>query len=309
MIFEKCYNQSRALLMEGAVGERIKHEYAIKISDKVALADLIYKKNCIQALTEIYTQYLRIAEKYHLPFIVTTPTRRANRIRVNEAGYEENIIFENVAFLRNIQKNAKTEMFVGGLMGCKEDAYKATEVLSIKESYRFHGWQADLFKKAHVDFLFAGIMPALTEAVGMAQVMESTDIPYIISFMIRKNGKLIDGTTINDAVKEIDLSTQRKPICYMANCIHPLVLQEALLCTFNQTEIVKQRFHGIQANTSVLTPEELDNSKKLVTSDSISLANDMINLSNTINIKIYGGCCGTNNSHIEEIAKQIRGES
>jgi S-methylmethionine-dependent homocysteine/selenocysteine methylase len=309
MNFEKCYNESRALLMEGAVAERIKHEFAIKINDKVALADLIYKKKSRQALTEIYTQYLHIAEKYHLPLIVTTPTRRANRIHVYEAGYDEGIIYENVTFLRDIQKSAKTEMYVGGLMGCKGDAYKATEVLTTNEAYNFHRWQADLFKKAHVDFLFAGIMPALSEAVGMAQVMESTEIPYIISFMIKKNGKLIDGTTINNAIKEIDSATKRKPICYMANCVHPRVLQEALLCSFNQTETVKQRFHGIQANTSVLSPEELDNSNELVTSDSIDLANDMMKLSNIINIKMYGGCCGTDNSHIEEIARRINGES
>lgn len=309
MEFEKCYNGPRPLLMEGAVAERIKHEFAVKISDKVALADIIYKKNSINALTQVYIQYLHIAEKYDLPFIATTPTRRANKIRINEAGYDEKIIYANVAFLRNIQKSAKTKMFVGGLMGCKGDAYKATEVLSIKEAYNFHKWQADLFKKAKVDFLLAGIMPALTESIGMAQAMESTGIPYVISFMIKKNGKLIDGTSINDAINEIDLLTNRKPICYMANCIHPLILQEALSSSFNQTEIVKQRFHGIQANASLLSPEELDNSKELVTSDSISLANDIMKLSNVISIKIYGGCCGTDNSHIEEIAKRISEKS
>jgi S-methylmethionine-dependent homocysteine/selenocysteine methylase len=305
MDFEKCYTESPAILMEGAVAERIKHEFAIKISDKIALADLVYKKSSTHALTEIYTQYLHIAEKHQLPLIVTTPTRRANRIHVAESGYDEKIIYENVAFLKKIQKSAKTEMFTGGLMGCKGDAYKATEILSVKEAYNFHKWQADLFRQADADFLFAGIMPALTEAVGMAQAMESTDMPYIISFMIRKNGKLIDGTTINDAIKEIDSATCRKPICYMANCVHPLVLREALLYTFNQTELVKQRFHGIQANTSVLSPEELDNSKELVTSGSMEWANDMMKLSGIINIKIYGGCCGTDNSHIEEIAKRI----
>lgn len=306
MSFAKCYDKSPALLMEGAVAERIKREFAININDKVALADLIYKGNGKAVLTEIYTQYLNIAEKYHLPFIVTTPTRRANRIRVYDAGYDEKIINDNVEFLREIQSTAKTEMYVGGLMGCKGDAYTATEVLPVLEAFNFHKWQTDLFKKAQVDFLFAGIMPAFTESVGMAQAMESTDIPYIISFMIKKNGKLIDGTTINDAIEGIDSATKKNPVCYMANCVHPMVLLEALSHSFNKTEVVKQRFHGIQANTAVLSPEELDNSKELVASDSVSLATDIMNLSSAVNIKIYGGCCGTDNSHIEEIAKLIR---
>lgn len=65
---------------------------------------------------------------------------------------------------------------------------------------------------------------------------------------------------------------------------------------------VKERFKGIQANTSELSPEELDNCVELKTSDSISLANDMINLYNKFDLKIFGGCCGTDNTHIEEIA-------
>ena len=305
MNFETCYNHSKAILMEGAVAERIKHEYKIKINKKIALADLIYNKNTRDALFKIYMEYLHISEKYNIPFIATTPTRLANYIRVKEAGYDEKLIFDNVDFLQCIQKSTQNPMFVGGLMGCKGDAYKTNDVLSIQEAYEFHKWQADLFKKSQVDFFYAGIMPALSESIGMAKAMESTNIPYIISFMIKRNGRLLDGTAISDAIKEVDAATLIKPICYMVNCIHPLVLEEALSHYFNKTMIVRQRFHGIQANTSTLSPEELDNSEKLVTSDKTSLANNMIELSKYIDLKIYGGCCGTDGSHMEALAKRI----
>jgi S-methylmethionine-dependent homocysteine/selenocysteine methylase len=49
------------------------------------------------------------------------------------------------------------------------------------------------------DFLYAGIMPALPEAVGMAQAMADSGLPYIISFMIRQDGRLLDGSTSNKA--------------------------------------------------------------------------------------------------------------
>lgn len=85
----------------------------------------------------------------------------------------------------------------------------------------------------------ASIMPALSEATGMAQAMESTGLPYIISFMIRENDKLIDGTTIDDAIKHIDANTLVKPLCYITNCVHPKVLYKALDYDFNKTESVK----------------------------------------------------------------------
>jgi len=305
MDFETCFNTSSAILMEGAIGERLKRQYKIKFDDRVAMAGLVYNDYSRQAMESIFQGYMQIAEKYKLPFMATTPTRRANKERVMQSEFNEKIIEDNVRFLQQTKNNASTPMFVGGLMGCKGDAYKATEILSIKEAEEFHSWQANLFKNSGADFLFAGIMPALSEAIGIAKAMESTGLPYIISFMIRNDGKLIDGTTIHDAILSIDSETERKPICYMTNCVHPIVLKKALSHSFNETKLVKERFCGIQANTSPLSPEELDNCCDLKSSDSISLACDMMELFNYFTPKIFGGCCGTDNTHMEEIAKRL----
>ncbi len=306
MNFQTCYHNSSTILMEGALGERLKREYGISFDSNVAMASLIYNKEASKALRIIWEEYCSIAERYHLPFIATTPTRRANRERVARSTYDERIIADNINFLQQVKQEAKTPMFVGGLMGCKGDAYKATEVLSADEAQEFHSWQANLFKDRGADYLFAGIMPALSEAIGMAKAMEQTDLPYIISFMIRNNGKLIDGTTIHDAIETIDNSTDRKPICYMTNCVHPQILRQALSLSFNKTTLVYERFQGIQANSSPLSPEELDSCNDLKSSDSISLSDDMMSLYQYFKPKIFGGCCGTDNTHMEEIAKRLR---
>nr|WP_319487695.1 homocysteine S-methyltransferase family protein [uncultured Caproiciproducens sp.] len=305
MTFESCYNSAPTILMEGALGERLKREYGLAFDEKVAMASLIYNERSRAALKNIWEEYISVAAAYHLPFIATTPTRRANKERVLNSKYDESIIQDNIQFLKQIQQTSKIEMYIGGLMGCKGDAYKATNILSIHEAMDFHSWQAELFKAAGADFLYAGIMPALPESIGMAKAMEETGLPYIISFMIHKNGRLIDGTTIHDAIKEIDHKTLRKPLCYMSNCVHPLVLKEALTYSFNNTELVKKRFHGLQANTSPLSPEELDDCADLRTSDSVDLAENMMDLNKFVTMKIYGGCCGTSKLHMQEIAKRL----
>lgn len=132
-----------------------------------------------------------------------------------------------MTFLKQIRDASDIEIYIGGLMGCKGDAYKATQILQPDEAQEFHFWQANLFAQAGVDFLYAGIMPALSEAIGMARAMEQTALPYIISFMLRDNGRLMDGTTLNDAIFSIDNNVSRKPVCYMVNCIHPDVLYRA----------------------------------------------------------------------------------
>ncbi len=304
--FEKMFKSSKYVLMEGAVGERLKREFNIRIDENLALANLIYDKYSRKALESIYQQYIDIAKKYDLPLMITTPTRRANYERVKKSSYSENIILDNVDFLKNLREKSKLDFWIGGLMGCKGDAYQGTDILSEKESLEFHFWQADLFQKSRVDFLYAGIMPSVSESIGMAQAMEKTQLSYIISFMIRNNGRLIDNSTLHDAIEQIDGKTVKKPICYMVNCVHPEILKQTLNFEFNKKLRVSKRLLGIQANTSNLPPQELDHSLDLMTTDCLSLANDIFDLNQNFKPKIIGGCCGTDHTHIEEIAKRLK---
>lgn len=303
MDFISCYESKPIILMEGAIGERLKREFNMQGSDLVALADIIYRPGGKIALYKLWNQYINVAKLYSLPFIATTPTRRANMERIHKAGYDESIIKDNVTALRELQIKTDIEMYIGGLMGCKGDAYKATEVLNIDKAKKFHTWAAEMFTREKVDFLYAGIMPVLSEAIGIAMAMEETNLPYIISFMLRDNGRLIDGTTIHDAILNIDNSVKIKPICYMANCIHPSILYKALSWDFNKTSLVRQRFRGIQANTSALPPEILDNSNKLRFSNCVELGKEVYKLTEIMDLKIIGGCCGTDDTHIDEIAR------
>jgi Methionine synthase I (cobalamin-dependent), methyltransferase domain len=123
--------------------------------------------------------------------------------------------------------------------------------------------------------------------------------------MIRKSGALLDGTTIDNAINAIDLVTDRKPLGYMVNCVHPNILSEALSQDANRTYLVKERFLGIQANASPLTPEELDNINIIKSDSPKALALGIEKLHNNFDVKVIGGCCGTDNSHIEEFARKI----
>ena len=305
MDFTNCLKQHRSILMEGALGERLKREYGLKFDENLAMAKLIYEEKGATALRNLWSEYIEIAKKYHLPFMATTPTRRVNLERVGKAHESEKIILDNVDFLKNIQRTCGIEMYVGALLGCKGDAYTGEGALSEKEAYEFHSWSAQYFKKANVDFLYAAIMPTLPEAAGMAKVLEETKIPYIISFTIKKDGRLVDGTPIIEAIQYIDSVTEFSPICYMTNCVHPSIVLEALNCPFNNNSIVKERFMGIQANTSPLSYEELDNSIDLKCSEPKEFADEMMKLYELGNFKIFGGCCGTDNRHMECVAERI----
>lgn len=305
MDFRQCLAVHDKILMEGALGERLKREYQLAFDEHVAMAALIYQKAGRDALKTLWQQYLTIAEEYQLPFLATTPTRRANVERVSNSNYSAAIIADNVHFLREIEQKSDTLMFIGGLMGCKGDAYTGAGALRTDEALAFHRWQAELFAQTEVDFLYAGIMPTLPEAIGMAQAMASTLLPYMISFTIEENGCLIDGTPICDAIAAIDAQAPVPPVCYMTNCIHPRIAQKALAQPFNDQPAVHERFWGIQANTSPLAYAELDGAAELHCSEPVSFAQDIIALRDACGLKIVGGCCGTDDRHMTEIAKRL----
>lgn len=305
MNFENCIQSHETILMEGALGERLKREYGLTFDEHVVMAKLIYEEKGATALRNIWNSYIDIARTYQLPFVATTPTRRANQERVIKANSSKQLLLDNVKFLHNIQQESRIEMYVGGLLGCKGDAYTGYGSLTEYEAEEFHSWQAMAFKEAEVDFLYAAIMPTLPEAAGMAKALEQTGLPYIISFTIQSDGKLIDGTTISNAMQYIDANTQIPPICYMTNCVHPRIVYRALSQPFNQTKLVQERFLGIQANTSPLSYAELDGSIDLKCSEPDDFAQEMIKLTEINNMKIWGGCCGTDNRHMESVAQLL----
>jgi len=308
MRFEQCFHSSKFILTEGAIVERLKSEYHLELDQSINHTGLIYTNPGI--LAKLYRQYIAIAQKYELPIMLMTPTRKVNiESRRHSKFRDQDLIADSCIFMNEIKDEYpgfSDRIFIGGLLGCKGDAYQSDGALETEEAYQFHKNQVAEFKKGKVDFLFAGIMPALSEAIGMAQAMAESGIPNIMSFMARKDGRLIDGTSIADAIGIIDRDVNPPPICYMSNCIHPINLRLAMENEINANSPHISRFLGIQANSSSLSPEELNNCGVLQQEDFDEIIDQMSYLVDKFNFKIVGGCCGTNDQFIEKLAVKLK---
>lgn len=306
---ERIFNDLEIILMEGAFVERLKIEFDLELDFYLNHAGLIYSNP--EILEKLYRQYINIGKKYDLPIMVMTPTRKVNYESIQKSVFKnQNLIPDSFSFLKRIKESYgdySGNILLGGLLGCKGDAYNANGNMSIEESFQIHVKQALQFKKEKADFLFAGIMPELNEAIGMCMAMAETKIPYIISFMIRDNGCLLDGTSISDAIKIIDEEVNPKPLCFMSNCVHPTILIKALENKKNKLRPELLRFKGIQANASVLSPEELNNCSILHKDDFEIMIIEMKLLQSKFGFQIFGGCCGTNDKFIDELSATLLG--
>lgn len=304
--FTETFRTAPYILTEGGIVARLRHEYHIPLDEHIVHAGLIYDDVTRDALTEIYRQFIKVATDFQLPLMLMTPTRRANMMRISESVYRNRkVLADNIDFLTQLCSGASIPAYVGGLTGCRGDAYDGRYYLSVEEATEFHYPTVRTMMEGGVDFLFAGIMPQLTEAIGMANAMAATGLPYIISFMIRRDGRLMDGTFIHDAIQIIDNEVSVRPLCYMANCIHPDILHQALLHPYNDTTLVRERFQGIQANAANLDSEMLDGSSCLVSSTPEELADRLMTLLWDFPLKICGGCCGTDQHHLYRLAEML----
>ena len=314
---KECWKKHPLLLMEGALSERLKQEFHLPTEGPAGMTGLVRRPDARSALGLLWRQYLAVAERYGMPFLATTPTRRFDRARAKQAGYVDTdgactLADENMAMLRAVRDDADRRgvpMFAGALLGCRGDAYTAEGCLSAEDSATFHLWEATLFARAGADFLYAALMPALPESLGMARAMAQSGLPFLMSFTLRADGRLVDGTPLYEAVDIIDAEVSPRPLCFMAGCVHPAVVMQALSLPMNRTESVRTRFLGIQANAANLPFHALEHSESIRQSTPEELAQDMKTLKERFGLRLFGGCCGTTDRHMEVMAAGLTGRS
>ena len=295
------------ILAEAAVIESLRRSGAAVLHPRLENALLIYDDVGRTALTGVYRDYVSIARQAGVPIIICTPTWRANPERISAAGATRDVNGDAVAFLKQLRNkwmDQPSSLFIGGLVGCKNDCYKPREGLSTDAAAAFHQVQVHQLANAGVDFLLAATLPAVDEACGIARAMQITGLPYVISFVINRRGRILDGCSLEQAFKKIDTVCNRPPLGYMVNCAYPSFLR-----AHEQPRQVLARLIGYQANASSHDHAQLDGSDRLQTDAIDDWGDRMILLNRRHSIKILGGCCGTGPAHLKYLVHRYRESS
>lgn len=288
------------ILMEASIVERLRRSKDIQLHPTLVHSPLIYDKTGRGGMSKLYLEYLGIALEAKLPFLMDTPTWRANRERVYESSISRSINYDAVKFLQEIrdtQNKGVVDIKIGGSIGCKNDCYLPQEGLTSSEAEQFHSWQIGQIAKGGVDFLMAVTLPNVEESLGIAKAMEKTGIPYFISFVINRDGNVLDGTPLIDAIDRVDNKTAIPPLGYMVNCSYP-----TFLCANKQPALLFKRLIGYSANASSLDHCELEGSEQLESESVSEWGDSMLELNSKHGVKILGGCCGTDGEHLKYIA-------
>ena len=305
MRFDEFVKNASFALSEGSVYERLRRDPSVEFDPYIFHASLIYDEKARQILAGVHRVYMDVAQKHQLPMLVTTDTWRASQERIDLSKFKgRKVNQDNVQFMKDLRteylENTQP-IFVVGQIGPRGDAYKSEEALSKNEAETFHCPQLDALAESGVDLLFAATLPAFSEAQGIAAAMSKYGLPYMLSFVIRPEGTLLDGTPLGEAMDIIDNSVSNPPTGYAVNCVHPKIFASGMSAL---DETHRSRIFSYQANTANLRPEELNEAKELITEEPDVLADLILNAHRSFHTLFMGGCCGTDTRHIEQLAEK-----
>lgn len=259
------------------------------------------------ALRKYFRTYATLAREYNTGLILESPTWRANPDWAEKLGYTPQELVENnrnaIGLLHEIREEFEsptTPIVISGCVGPRGDGYEPSAIMTAQEAARYHGPQIQTYRDAGADLVTAITMNYVEEALGIADAAAALDIPSVISFTLETDGKLPTGQTLREAIETVDAQASRAPAYYMINCVHPTHFSEIL----RSGEPWLNRIRGLRANASCRSHAELNESPDLDEGNPTQLGQQYQELRRKLtNLTIFGGCCGTDDRHVEAICQ------
>lgn len=259
------------------------------------------------ALRRYFRDMLETARAHETGLILGTATWRASRGWGPSLGLSNDQIDEanrrSVAFAESLRDEfPDVPILIEGVLGPHGDAYAPDRILSAQEARDYHRPQIRVLTDAGADFIGAYTLSSLGEAIGIAEAAREVDMPVLLSFTVETDGRLSSGITLAEAIAQTDAATGSYPIWYGINCAHPDHFRDHL----NGNWI--GRIGSIRANASRKSHAELDEATELDAGNPAELAQDYAELLGLLpQVRVLGGCCGTDHRHIAAIGKACLG--
>ena len=269
--------------------------------------ELLDREGGPAALRAYYAPYLDIARRAGHGFVFDTNTWRANPDWGALVGYDADRLRRTnigaVELCRDIAREfelAGVPTLVSGAMGPRRDAWQYDGMMSIAEALDYHAPQVAAFAEAKADLVTILTLTNVPEAIGVARLAEEAGLPCVISFTLETDGHLPGGKPLGEAITAVEDATNAYPAYYMINCVHPIHFASTIRHGGDWVD----RIGGLRVNASMKSHAELDESPELDIGDWQDLAQRYQRLLPLLpNIRVIGGCCGTDHRHIDAICR------
>ena len=285
-----------------------KHEFELP---EFAMFPLLDNAKALAVLRQMYGAYLDTAVRHGFGALIGGLDYRASPAWAARLGYSAEALAEmqmrSIDFLREVagpyEHLLRSVLYVG-IVGPRGDAYTADHAITADEAEQYHSTQLATLAAAGVDLVEAMTFNSVPEAVGVARSAARCDLPVSISFTLdSETHRLSTGPSLKDAIETVDaLTGTDAPAFYGVNCSHPLEFLPAL-----EPGDWFGRVRCLRPNASTMDKVALCTLGHLEAGDPVSLGQMMGDVARRYpHLDIWGGCCGTWDTHLDQIARSVR---
>lgn len=249
-------------------------------------------------LRQLYTDQIAVAEETGCGACLESVTWMANADRAAALGYDadalERVNREAIAFLRELE--AEAPVLLSAQIGPCGDGYEAGR-LTAEAAEAYHATQIGILAEAGSDIISAFTIGTVEEAIGMVRAAQEVGVPIHMAFTVETDGTLPDGTALAEAIDRVDQATDAGAACYLVNCAHP-----------DHLDLTKagDRLGGLVVNASRKSHAELDEAEELDDGNPSELGAQIGTLARAYpQMRVFGGCCGTDLRHLRAIGQAV----
>lgn len=212
--------------------------------------------------------------------------------------YKELLSLNVEALLSALGKNSYERIAI--CLGPANDCYQPKNAPDVTQARLFAEQQYALclevlnhFGITNFVFLHETI-GTLREALGISYAAKARNIPLIISFIVDREGCLLDGGTIASTISQIDCKTSGFVEGYSLNCCSPYAFDRVAHLN---------RIIGFYPNSWDADPSTYEIGNEIKEANKIDSIKIIIEKGNQYNLKFVGGCCGFEHQDIRYLAR------
>jgi S-methylmethionine-dependent homocysteine/selenocysteine methylase len=151
------------------------------------------------ALGRYFELFLDMARQRGVPFVLDTPTWRANLDWGAQLGYDADALAaanrDAVQFARGLAEG-HPDVTINGVLGPRGDGYVVGERMTGDQAAEYHAWQVGVLREAGVEGITALTLSYPEEAIGIVQAAAAVGVPVVPSFTVETDGRLPDATSV-----------------------------------------------------------------------------------------------------------------
>jgi len=300
--------ENKFYLTAGGTETEILYKWGYELPE-FAMFTLLDDEEANECVRNMYRRYFEVAAKNNTGLVIEGHDYRASPDWAGKLG----ISLENLAEIQHRIINFLTDLkiefdgkvsdvVITGGIGPRGDAYGTGGNISEAEAEDYHSVQLSTLKDTDADMAVALTFNNIPEAVGIVRAATKIGIPIGISLTLNTESRLSSGPSLREAIEAIDENTDEGAAWYGTNCSHPLEFEPAI----SEEGAWRQRLRLIRPNAAKMEKISLCKLGHLEDGDPIELGAQMGDVASRFpSVDIIGGCCGTDERHLNEIAKNV----